>query len=325
MPVSTRVLGVVLAIGCSHADRLAPRVTVNLDAPPSTRWVDVVTKYNSTIHACLEQVSKESPTVSRILSVSEWLFRDEHDSGWLPNEHWSELESIARMTRLPVGKLTALAALYDLTAAKGMDSRACTSVVAQGAATPPVHGRNLDYPLAGAMLNLTVQVDWQRGGETLFTSASYLGTVGFNTVVRPRAWSLSHDERDQGPLLENLLDVFVRRRVLTFSQLREIATSAADFSAAMDALRSVKLDAPSYFIVAGSRHGEGALITRDRDQAADVLNLTSSRWSLCAEAGRLNSRPTASFSPSAEHSQGVSAHAPPSPHSPHSLCAPAVR
>lgn len=162
------------------------------------------------------------------------------------------------------------------------ESRACTSIVAQPAGgAAPVHGRNLDYPIKEAMLPITVVVDWQRGGATQFESVGYFGTVGFNTALRPGAWSLSHDERDQGPIGENWADLFLRRRVATFSQIRLAADGAATYADAVARFRAIALAAPSYFILAGARPGEGALLTRGRDAAGsdlEVLNATSGRW-----------------------------------------------
>ena len=39
------------------------------------------------------------------------------------------------------------------------------------------------------------------------------------------------------------------------------------------AMKTTLLSAPSYFIIAGSRPGEGAVVTRDRDKSVDVYEL----------------------------------------------------
>ena len=104
-----------------------------------------------------------------LLAVATVLFKEDRlHSGWLPAEHRLELESIAAIVNVPVGDLVALAGLYDMTAARHHPHHACTSVVAQlaNATAPPSHGRNLDYPLASAMLNLTARVEWRRGEHT---------------------------------------------------------------------------------------------------------------------------------------------------------------
>ena len=132
--------------------------------------------------------------------ASDLLASEESTSKWLPDDQRLEAESVSRITRIPVGQVVLLQAFYDLTASETLHHKACTSIIAQSKAesTPPVHGRNLDYSFHEAMLLLAVQIDWQRNNRTVFRSVTVLPQVGFNTVVRPGAWSLSHDERDQG-------------------------------------------------------------------------------------------------------------------------------
>jgi len=256
---------------------------LNLDLPPAQRWVDIATKHNASMHAGIEAFEAAAPTYKTLMALAAVLFKNESNARWLPPSEWEEITSIADITRIPAGKLVALNNLYDLTASSAFASdiatKECTSIVAQASApsSHPVHGRNLDYPLKKAMSHITVMIDWQRNGTTLFSSVSFLGQVGFDTVMRHNhgagGWSLSHDERDQGPISMNLVNVFLRQRMITFSRFRDVATKSATFSEAFAQLSSVPLDAPSYIILAGSSPGEGAIITRDRDKADDVQRL----------------------------------------------------
>lgn len=252
------------------ADRAPPRVAVDLDAPASSRWTAIASRFNASIRTALETVESTSSTYHRLLEAATLLLgSNASHSTWLPEDEFEEVLAFARVTKLPVGKLVALAALYDLTASGNMQHHACTSVVAQGgdAGATPVHGRNLDYPLHAAMLNITAIVDWRHDGRTVFSSVSFVGVVNFNTVVRVGAWSLSQDERDQGPITSDWFDLFLRRRMLTFSAIRTIAQTAATYEEALAALKAAPLNAPSYFVLAGAAAGEGAVVTRDRDPA----------------------------------------------------------
>ena len=195
------------------------------------------------------------------------------------------------MTHLPVGTLLALNGLYDLTASATTHRRACTSIVTEDAEGRISHGRNLDYPLASAMLNITYIVDWRHdaAGPVAFTSVGYLGQVGFNTAVRHGAFAVSQDERDVGPITSDWLEFFLRRRIMTFSFLRELAQSDASstFEAAVVRAASVPLPAPSYFILSGVAAGEGAVVTRGREPPANAsradivrLDAAAGRWYL---------------------------------------------
>merc|ERR1712159_350084 len=102
---------------------------------------------------------------------------------------------------------------------------------------------------------------------------SYLGMPGFNTVQRPGAFSISNDERDQGLILANWDDFFIQRRVSTFAAIRQTAEKAASWSDAVHQLSQVKLSADSYFIIAGVKAGEGAVVTRDRNDVYKTFRM----------------------------------------------------
>ena len=124
-------------------------------------------------------------------------------------------------------------------------------VLVQGSDGSIVHARNLDYNFAPVMQNFTAQVAWTRAGKLIFTSVGFFGMSGFNTVTRHGSWSLSQNERDQGPVSQNLVNLFVRQRITTFSRIRQLAEQEATFAGAVAAVASIPLDAPSYFVIAG--------------------------------------------------------------------------
>ena len=257
--------------GLLCADFAPPRVTINLDTPPDHRWDGVAAAYNSSLWAALAGLEAMSPAYKLGLELAPRLFSKQ--PGSIPDEHWAEMTGIARVSRVPIGVLVALNTLYDLTASANVHDKACTSVVAQGADGKPTHGRNLDYGPHAVMKNITAIVDYQSGGKTKFSSVSFLGCVNFNTVVVPGGWSLSQDERDQGQIEMDWFDAFVRRRVVTFSQIRLLAETEPTFEGAVNVMRSAKLDAPSYFILAGTQSGEGAVVSSGRDKVAQVRRL----------------------------------------------------
>jgi hypothetical protein len=279
-----KIVTCLLAVcaGGAAADHAPPRVTVNLDLPPDQRWVALLTQYNDTIHAALQRLLEDEPAMKYLFDAADLLFRNASNAVYLPPEHREEVASISKVTGFPVGMLLVLNAMYDWSASGTIDNRACTSIVAQPpGAAPPIHGRNLDYPFRAAMEHLAATADFQRGGKTVYTAVTYLGTVNFNTVVVPGGWSLSHDERDQGFIGTNWVDMLLRRRVATFSRIRLLAESVTSYDALVASLRSSKLDAPSYFVVAGAQPGEGAIVTRGRDSTdVDVfpLNASAGRW-----------------------------------------------
>jgi len=262
-------------------------VTVDLSAPPEHRWDHVITApgVNQTLWASLAEITGVDGTLLTLAGKRP--LHNLHE--WMPADQAAELTAISKLTKIPMGTLFAITALYDLTTSATIHRAACTSIVVQDATGHVSHGRNLDYGLANAMLNITVTVDWLSAtgdGSVAFTSVGYLGQVGFNTVVRHGAWGLTHDERDQGPITTDWWDVFIRRRVLTFAFIRETAQSASapTFAAAVEIVAGKDLAAPSYFLLSGVQPGEGALVTHGRDgtseSAADIVRLDAAngRW-----------------------------------------------
>eukprot|EP00929_Paragymnodinium_shiwhaense_P096413 TRINITY_DN57_c0_g1_i1.p1 TRINITY_DN57_c0_g1~~TRINITY_DN57_c0_g1_i1.p1 ORF type:complete len:381 (-),score=82.14 TRINITY_DN57_c0_g1_i1:371-1513(-) len=281
-----RALLVATAVGCiALADHTPPRVTLDLDAEPLHRWDALVERFKPDIQTFFKFLMND-PNYNKMIEMAEAVVRVDRLIGapkrWFPDDQYVELQGIAKASGVPLNALVVLNLFYDLTAHGGSENRMCTSIVVQNDKGEIVHGRNLDYnkDLIDTMSNLTAVIDWQRAGKTVFTSVSFVPMLGFDTVVKPGVFSISHDERDAGSMFLNLFDAFARRRTAIFSLLRLIATDAESFDEAKNLLTKARISAPSYFIVAGTQPGEGAIITRDRDHAVDVfpLNASHGRW-----------------------------------------------
>jgi hypothetical protein len=277
---------VLVAVCAESKDFTPPRLTISLDAPPEHRWDEAVTRFNNSIHASLNSLMA-NPTYQEGIKVAEAVIKRDPSAvrDWYPEEQYQELKGIARVTKVDLWLLAAVTTIYDLTASGKADSKACTGLIVQKSNGEIIHGRNLDYSLKSIMSPLTAIIDFQRNNKTVWTSVSYVFMTGFNTVVRPGVLSLTQDERDQGSVLINWEDLFMQRRVCTFAQIRDVVDKSGTFDDALNQLKTVKLAADSYFILAGVNAGEGAIITRSRDPAAgvDVWRLgadTESKWYL---------------------------------------------
>eukprot|EP00731_Ephydatia_muelleri_P018085 Em0011g125a len=58
-------------------------------------------------------------------------------------------------------------------------------VVAEALNGTIYHGRNMDYDFTDALRNLTVVIDYQQGGKTLYTGTTFVGMVGMLSAQRP--------------------------------------------------------------------------------------------------------------------------------------------
>lgn len=282
-----RILLLLATASISASLGEAPRVSVNLDDAPRNRWTNIMNSYNDTIHASLTDLISKNDEIKLALEGLNLLL-DERGGGvletWFGAEQLEELEGIAAATAIPLNELASLCALYDMTAASHSANRDCTGVVVQNKNGEIFHGRNLDYTFPQEMEPLTAVVDFVRNGTIAYTSVSYMFMPAFNTVMSPGRFTLSHDERDQGNILSNWYELFAKPRRTTFSAIRDVADSAKSFEEALKMLSTVPLAADSYFILGGTKAGEGAVVTRNHDAPDDVWMLgendkgTDSTW-----------------------------------------------
>lgn len=168
--------------------------------------------------------------------------------------------------------------IYELAAA-------CTSVVAQHANGTMWHGRNLDFDIPG-LQGITVHVRFVRGQRQLvYEGTTYAGYIGVPTGMKPGAFTISQDERNTGggSLWENVAEwIFKGGKAYSFLY-REILEDAVDYNDALARLQTTTLIAPSYFIIAGTGNGQGAVVSRERDSAVDTWTIDttdSNRWFL---------------------------------------------
>lgn len=268
----------------ASVDHAPPRVQVDLDEAPEHRWDHVVAARKDTYLRSFESVFA-APQVQRLLPLAKPLLGNEFVARrLLPGDLYGEAKGIARGLGLDVALIVLGSIFYDLFAAgnggKLGRMKACTGVVAQSASGEIIHGRNLDYAFRDALANATTVVDFVRGGKIVFTAVTFGPLPTFNTAVRYGSFSLSHDQRMEGRLSENLWDMFLRGRPSVFTRIRQAMETLPTYEQAVKEFSTVDLAAPSYFILGGMKPGEGAVITRDRDASSlhDV-------WKLNASAG----------------------------------------
>nr|XP_006821136.1 PREDICTED: N-acylethanolamine-hydrolyzing acid amidase-like [Saccoglossus kowalevskii] len=271
------VLLVIITVCHSDSPVPAPRYILNLDVAPEKRWNDIVSHWNLTkIHEELAYVMKEE-IPEMLVPVVELLASD--IDKYIPEPYSSEMVGVAKAMGIKLGDIVTLNLLYDITAS-------CTSIVAEDSNGQIWHGRNLDYTFTSILRNLTLTYDAQINGTTVFTASTFLGFVGVLTGIKPKVFTLSIDERDQGELWENLIELvnalLMGEASLVTLLSRDAMMKANTFESAVKLMSETQIVAPAYYIIGGVQPGEGAVITRDRLTAKDVWRLDSKnkRWFL---------------------------------------------
>jgi hypothetical protein len=158
----------------------------------------------------------------------------------------------------------------------------CTSVVAQASDGSIIHGRNLDWNLPAVLRSLVVDVDFvntSKSTEKLFRMTTAVGFVGgFNGMAyRGRGgdgWSVTIDARGKGGKpLDNMLQALLVPSLTPCQHLRHVLERTSDFEQGLSALSTTPLIDEIYYIVAGTKAAEGAVVTRGREKAVDVWRL----------------------------------------------------
>lgn len=271
----------LLAVAClgfssaNSASKVAPRFAINLDLAPKQRWTEVILKYEEDIERLLAVVRKlVTREVLDLLGVVgkrvETVF---------PYPYNEELMGVAETLKgVNIGDVMLVNALYEITAfnhGKKGGFKACTSIVAEDLNGTIIHGRNLDYSIHSLLCNLTITVDFQKGGKTMYTGSTYAGFVGLLTGQKPYAYTISINERDKGGLWMNALEALANGMNAGIAiHIRDtLANEEFDYEEAVVFLSSKALIAPCYLIIGGIESSQGAVITRDRTSTLDFVKI----------------------------------------------------
>lgn len=248
------------------ADFALPSYTVDLSKPPEHRYDHIITpdvarKIQATLDAFFPPHSVAAQAAEKVLELL--LASNSTDTALFHPELIGEARGVARLASLKLSQVLMITAFYDLVAAKlPKAEKACTGIVSLDATGQIVHGRNLDFDNAAALRPLAAMINYTHPSQPhrSYVAVTYLSMVGFNTVYKPGAFTLSQDERNAGNVLSNLWDLFVRHRLTTFSKIRQVAESTGSFSEALEQLSQAKFPSPSYFILGGTNAKEGGIV-----------------------------------------------------------------
>ncbi len=266
----------------SSSAQPANRYTIDLDLPPQDRWAQVTRDYRSEIPLLLETIKQIVPPLAVDLAdiIGDGLEK------YIQYPYNLEMVGIKEgLKGIGLGEVVLGNIVYEVTAYSHGNSKACTSIVAEAENGTIYHGRNLDYHLFTDILrNMTIIVDFQKNGTTVYTGTTYAGYIGLLTGQKPHGFTISLDERDQGDWWMNALEALVAgtHGIASFTIRDTLADPTMDFEQAVYSLSLKPFIAPCYVIVGGIGTRQGAVITRNRASAVDVwkIDAFNGRWYL---------------------------------------------
>eukprot|EP01091_Cochliopodium_minus_P011815 TRINITY_DN3448_c0_g1_i1.p1 TRINITY_DN3448_c0_g1~~TRINITY_DN3448_c0_g1_i1.p1 ORF type:complete len:481 (-),score=111.33 TRINITY_DN3448_c0_g1_i1:8-1249(-) len=167
-----------------------------------------------------------------------------------------ELEAIAKRSGMDVGRIAFLNLSYEASAH-------CTSFIIKKGDGTPIHLRTMDWDMT-ELRELTIELDFQRKGRTVFLATSWAGYLGILTGCVPNGYSISVNFRitEDGSFWQNIKRAMGKCWPIGFL-IREICTTTNDYKTAVEFLATSHLIAPVYLTVCGKNKDEGCLITRN--------------------------------------------------------------
>ena len=265
----------------------APEYTVDLDLPPEERWAEIGRDYVADLSRFMQEgmVPQLSALGVEMLSVIGAGFLNQ-----IPQPYRQEMVGYAKHSNISVGTLvfwnmvTELGS-FSINQTHHFNPRiGCTSIVAEDSKGKIIHGRNMDLEWGSDILrNITLTVHFQRKNKTIYTGTTFAGLVGLWSGQKPHQFTVTMDERDKGTWQQNAHEATKPgRKVIPFLIRDVLSDPDSTFKKAVQIFSTTPLIAPCYLIIGGKNPGEGAVITRNRLKAADVvrLNTTDSkkRW-----------------------------------------------
>ena len=250
-----------------------PIYIVHLDAPTARdKWKQIATEYKTFIHTCYQETQK------RILqNVPEWflsrIYKYIEHLARKPNTmvlYVDELSVFADICNVPLGAMILMQVCYELYAC-------CTSAVLSGTAdVGPLHFRTLDWGMKG-LNQLTVQIEFRQNNKTVYSAITWAGFVGHLTVMKPGVGSISLNYRatPNGRLMHNLWRLWYGYYPAGY-WIRDVIERCKSYKEIVQQLSNRPLIAPCYFVVSGTRNGEGCRLIRDRQGVAAVCSLDDS-------------------------------------------------
>lgn len=152
----------------------------------------------------------------------------------------------------------------------------CTGIVVQSQAGAITHGRNEDLDPRFAR-NLTLSLRFLRGEEVVLHGTDwYWFTAGLRTAMRPGVASVSGNFRFASPRpLETVLSEIDGGTMPDMLLFRHALLSADTYAGVLRHLAMAPVATPSYYVVAGTGPGEGAVVSRAPGNGSIVTRLGS--------------------------------------------------
>jgi len=290
----------------ADARRVPPTITINLDLPPSERFnvlLEPSYGFNATVWEFYTKYVASDALLKDALAGLVALRGDE------PAEMQTEIESLAKLAKLPTWFVQGIQMLYEvqtmlpplvnfsrpLLAVKnytfedpipaGFEALGrlprmplCTGIIATNKMDGTVsHARNLDFFFGDVLNHLVYTGIFTRGGKELYRSQMIVGYQGIITGMRrgSNGYAIERNTRygDHRGANKEMLDNLLGGRPLNGWVLREAIEACGDYESAIERIATAPFVSSEYSIISGVR--KGTILSRNPDGVAYTQALGS--------------------------------------------------
>jgi len=264
-----------------------PRSTVNLDLAPEDRYTDLINYIVDTYgwEGSYAHVENYWDTLPK--AVQDYIeFMSMNLEAYMPQEYAREILGISEVVvslghgqDFPLQEVVALNFLYEWTTA-------CTSIIAMDGKGQMWHARNMDWNFGGnSLFNMSYVIDFQTGGQTLFTGVQWIGYIGVLSGAN-KAFTVTVDQREhyEEGLIWGNLDALEAGAESVAITLRMALEQNMTWSDGLNDLANAFIAAPVYYNMGGAVSGQGSVITRDRNgNTTDIWKWDSGPQPCCPD------------------------------------------
>jgi len=266
-PALLPLLALLLPLAASRTS--PPIEEIDLDQPPAERWLGVARRYRHSIIARGKGMGKMFQVALGEDVAKRWVKGAQLDA-----DLRAEYESIVRAVNHSEVTLDRLV-ISDMWQAVNSPVFGCTGLLAAMPNGTVIHGRNIDYDTmqvakealitgAGLAGNEMIDCIFKKGGKPVGEFLALAGSLGTHTGMRFGAYSVNSNARlKNNAVADNLRAHEAGARNFPW-ELRRMLETVGDFDSAVAFIEDTKLNAPNYFIFAGSGPYQGAIVTKDR-------------------------------------------------------------
>lgn len=227
-----------------------PKFIVNLDDTPERRWSHIINIYKPKFQNVINVVDKLLSGVTG--TFLKWLTWWHSDKVF----YIDELKAISKESGFELEKLILLQLCYELCAC-------CTSIIINNGDNM-VHYRTMDWELP-ELTDLTIKVDFVKGGIKLFSATTWAGYVGVMTAVKQGVCTIALNYRRLGnSVFTNYYKSLNGAWPVGFL-IRHLLETENSYTTIKHYLKKSTLISPCYLTMSGCKNSEGVIIGRTRD------------------------------------------------------------